>query len=169
MPAESVKIVVCDVDGVLTDGRVGIDSGGREFKMFSVIDGTGIKFLQRAGIEVGFLSGRRSEAVAHRARELGVSIVRSGVGEKRPALEEILRHAGRLPAELCFMGDDLIDLPCLRLAGFPVAVANCHPEVEKAAEYVTKARGGEGAVREVAEAILKAQGRWEEILGGYLR
>lgn len=169
MPAESVKLVICDVDGVLTDGRVGIDSQGREFKQFSVIDGTGIKYLQRAGLEVGMLSGRPSEVVTHRARELGIAIVQSGILDKRPALEEILKRAGRRPAELCYIGDDLIDIPCLRLAGYPVAVSNAHPEVIKVAEYVTQAPGGKGAVREVAEVILKAQGQWESILGRYLR
>lgn len=169
MPAGDVKIVICDVDGVLTDGRVGLDSEGREFKEFSITDGTGIKYLQRAGVEVGFLSGRPSKVVAHRAGELGVAIARSGVIDKRPALEEILEQSGRKPAELCYIGDDLIDIPCLKLAGFPVAVANAHPEVAKVAEYVTRARGGDGAVREVAEVILKAQGSWEAILGRYLR
>ncbi len=169
MPPEAVRIVVCDIDGVLTDGRVLIDAAGRESKSFSVVDGTGIKYLMRSGIEVGFLSGRSSDAALHRARELGVSRIRIGVDEKRPALEEMLRQAGRRPDELCFIGDDLIDIPCLLLAGWPVAVANAHPEAKKAARYVTAARGGDGAVREVAEAILEAQGKWEAILGRYLR
>lgn len=169
MPAESVKIVICDVDGVLTDGRVGFDAGGREFKLFSIRDGTGIKLLQRTGIEVGLLSGHPSEAVLHRARQLEMKYARSGVSAKLPALEEILEEAGRQPSELCYVGDDLNDIPCLRLAGYPVAVADSHPEVLKLAEHVTRARGGEGAIREVAEAILKAQGRWEEILGSYLK
>ena len=167
MPAEAVKLVICDVDGVLTDGRVLIDSRGRESKQFSVIDGTGIVYLQRSGLEVGFLSGRTSEAVTHRARELGVAIALNGVTDKRPALESILAQTGRRPSELCYVGDDLIDIPCLRLAGYPVAVANSHPEVKKVAEYVTAARGGEGAVREIAEVILKAQDRWETIMGRY--
>ena len=167
MPAESVKLVVCDVDGVLTDGRIGIDADGREFKLFSVADGTGIKYLQHSGIEVGCLSGRDSEAVRRRAAELGVGIYRGGVVEKRKALEEILAERGRQAAELCYIGDDLIDIPCLLLAGHPVAVANAHPEVQKVARQVTRSRGGEGAVREVAESILKAQGSWERILGRY--
>ncbi len=169
MPAEPVRIVVCDVDGVLTDGRIGIDADGREFKLFSVGDGTGIKYLQLSGIEVGFLSGRTCEAVRHRAMELGVGIYRGGVLEKRRVLEEVLSERGRRADELCYVGDDLIDIPCLLLAGYPVAVANAHPEVQKVAELVTRARGGEGAVREVAERILKAQGKWEAILGRYFR
>jgi len=167
MPAESVKLVICDVDGVLTDGRVAIDALGHESKQFSVTDGTGITYLQRSGIEVGFLSGRVSEAVTHRARELGVAIALNGVKEKRPALESILERTGRRPAELCYIGDDLIDIPCLRLAGYPVAVANSHDEVKRIAEYVTVARGGDGAVREVAEVILKAQDLWESIMRRY--
>jgi 3-deoxy-D-manno-octulosonate 8-phosphate phosphatase (KDO 8-P phosphatase) len=167
MPPEPVKLVICDVDGVLTDGRVGIDAQGREFKQFSILDGTGITYLQRSGVEVGFLSGRPSEVVTHRARELGLSIALNGVTDKRPALESILERTGRRPAELCYVGDDLIDIPCLRLAGYPVAVANCHPEVKRFAEYITQTRGGDGAVREVAEVILKAQGRWEAIMERY--
>jgi len=169
MPPQAVKLVICDVDGVLTDGRVLIDASGREAKAFSVADGTGIMHLQRSGIVVGFVSGRLAEATAHRARELGVTIVESGVLEKRPAIEAILDRAGRRAAELCYIGDDLIDIPCLRVAGYPVAVANAPPEVQKFAEYVTRARGGDGAVREVAEVILKAQGRWGAILERYVR
>ncbi len=169
MPPEAVKLVICDVDGVLTDGLVGLDVYGRETKRFCVVDGTGIAYLQRCGIEVGLLSGRKSDVVGHRATELGISIALDGVIEKKEALEKILRRTARSPAELCYVGDDLIDIPCLRLAGFPVAVANAHPEVVKVAEYVTRARGGEGAVREVAEMILKAQGHWQGILGGYLK
>jgi 3-deoxy-D-manno-octulosonate 8-phosphate phosphatase (KDO 8-P phosphatase) len=168
MPPEAVKLLILDVDGVLTDGRVMIDSDGREEKQFSVIDGTGITYLLRSGIEVGFLSGRRSEPLLHRARELEVRIVETGVLEKRPALEAIVARKGLRPAQLCYMGDDLIDIPCLRLAGYPVAVANSHPEVLKHAEYVTKAPGGAGAVREVAELILKSQRLWDAILGRYL-
>ncbi len=169
MPPQAVKLVVCDVDGVLTDGLVGLDSDGKETKRFCVVDGTGIAYLQRCGIEVGLLSGRRSEVVSRRARELGISIALDGVLEKREALENILRRTARTPEELCFVGDDLIDIPCLRMSGFPVAVANAHPEVVKVAEYVTRARGGDGAVREVAEMILKAQGHWEDILRRYLK
>jgi 3-deoxy-D-manno-octulosonate 8-phosphate phosphatase (KDO 8-P phosphatase) len=169
MTPEAVRMVVCDIDGVLTDGRVGIGADGREFKVFSVLDGAGIKLLLGAGIEVGFLSGRSSEASLHRARELGVTRVVVGVDEKRPALVEMLRAAGREPRELCYVGDDLVDIPCMLLAGWPVAVANAHPEVVRAARYVTRARGGDGAVREVAEAILKARGAWDAILERYLR
>ena len=169
MPPEPVRIVICDIDGVLTDGRVAIDAEGRESKVYSVIDGTGIKFLRGAGIEVGLLSGRPSRSALQRARELGISLARVGVDEKRPALEEMLREAGREARELCYVGDDLIDIPCLRMAAFPVAVAGAHPEVLKVAEYVTRARGGEGAVREVSEVILRAQGSWQAVLERFLR
>ena len=151
MPPDRVKLVVCDVDGVPTDGRVVIDSEGRETKQFSVLDGTGIKFLRRAGIEFGLLSGRASTAMAHRAAELGIKISHCGVAEKKPVLEAILARAGCEPADLCYVGDDLVDIPCLRLAGYPVAVAGARPEVISHAEFVTRAQGGQGAVREVAE------------------
>jgi YrbI family 3-deoxy-D-manno-octulosonate 8-phosphate phosphatase len=166
-PARGVKVVVCDVDGVLTDGSIALDAGGGEAKSFSVIDGFIIHHLKRAGIQVGMLSGRKSAVVARRAEDLGLSFYRDGVIDKKPALLEAARSAGCSPAELCYIGDDLIDIPCLMMCGFPVAVADARPEVKSVAAYITRALGGQGAVRETAEVILKAQNRWEEILERY--
>ena len=170
MAPENAKMVIADVDGVLTDGIIGLNERGEEFKHFSVQDGLGVRLLQKAGIAVGFLSSRESPIVGLRAESLGVRLHFSGVREKRPKLEEILDSA-RLEsgervgaAEVCYIGDDLVDIPCLRIVGFPVAVANARQEVKEHAAYVTKAAGGQGAFREVAELILKAQGLWEPLL-----
>ncbi|MBI4587051.1 MAG: HAD hydrolase family protein [Planctomycetes bacterium] len=161
--AKSVKLVICDVDGVLTSGAIFLDQWGVESKGFSVVDGTGIHFLKRHGIQVGLLSGRKSAVVARRAEELNASFFYDGVIDKMPKLLEILESLNLPGSQACFIGDDLIDISCMRLCGFPVAVQNAHPEVKKAAAYVTRARGGEGAVREAAEVILRAQGRFGKI------
>lgn len=168
MIASSVQLVVCDVDGTLTDGVIGLDERGEEFKHFSVVDGLGIALLIEAGIDVAFLSARKSGAVRHRAEGLGVSLCWDGVREKRPHLETVLEKRGIDAKNVCFVGDDLNDLPCLRLVGFPVAVANARPEVKEHSVYVTEASGGHGAVREVAELVLEARGLWKPLLEKYL-
>ena len=177
LSASRVRLVVSDVDGVLTDGVIGINDRGEEFKNFSVVDGLGVRLLQKAGIEVAFLSGRASPIVEHRARGLGVRHSWSGVETKRTWLEEVLSRSGTpqsefpeakiLLAETCYVGDDLIDLGCLEAVGFSVAVANARPEVRQVADYVTTARGGEGAFREVADLILRARGIWNSTLETY--
>jgi len=153
-----IKMVIFDVDGVLTDGSIMLDSVGVELKRFHVQDGTGIKYLMRAGIRVAFLTGRQSAAVGFRARELGVEDVCQG------ALVE--RH-GLADDEVCYVGDDLPDIPVMRRVGLPVAVANARPEVIEAAKLVTQAAGGHGAAREVAEKILKDRGLWDSIIARY--
>lgn len=167
--AGNVRLVVCDVDGVLTEGNVSLDARGDESKSFSVTDGIGIRLLVSQGIQVGFLSGRKSAAAARRAGELGVNFCRDGVGDKRQELAGILDSLGVRPGEMCYIGDDLIDLSCLLLSGFPVAVANAHPEVKRCAAYITRSVGGRGAVREVAEVILRAQNQWCTVLQRYSR
>ena len=163
-PASLVKLVVLDVDGVLTDGSVELDSAGAESKRFQVFDGTGIRLLLHYGFEVGLLSARRSPVVAARAQELGLSFYHDGVLDKRPKLEKILEEYGYSPEQLCYVGDDIVDLPCLLLSGFPVAVANARPEVKRVATYITRQRSEEGAVREVAELLLRAQGHWDAVI-----
>ena len=167
-PLRAVKLVVCDVDGTLTDGVIGMNVHGEEFKNFSVLDGMGINWLLRAGIGVAFLSARKSAIVEKRAAELGVENCWSGVSEKLSHLEAFLEKNGLDWKEVCFVGDDLNDLPCLSRAGFGVAVANARPELRERARYTTEARGGNGAVREVAELILKAQDHWKSVLERYL-
>ncbi len=162
-----VRLVIFDVDGVLTDGGIYLDAAGGEVKRFDVHDGTGIKYLQRAGIGTAILSGRRAGAVTRRARELGLSRVLQGYKVKLDGLRRLLRETGLPPDALCFVGDDLIDIPVMRAVGLAVAVPNARPEVRRAAHWVTRASGGRGAAREVAERILRAQGRWAPIIARY--
>ncbi|MCA8922854.1 MAG: alpha/beta fold hydrolase [Planctomycetes bacterium] len=159
-----VRAVVLDVDGVLTDGGLGYDTAGHEVKRFNVQDGLAIKLLQRAGLKVAWLSGRGGAAVERRARELGVEHAYLLSGDKLAQLPEVLRALGVKAHEVAYMGDDLPDLGVLRSVGFPAAPANACEEVRRVARLVTTARGGEGAVRELAEHLLKAQGRWVPLL-----
>lgn len=169
MSAAQVKLFILDVDGVMTDGGIILDSEGRELKRFNVYDGTGVKYLQRAGLQVALISGRHSESTSVRARQLGIEIVYQGAADKLEVLQEVKRRAGVRDEEISYMADDLIDLPVMRRVGYPIAPANARPEVKQVALYVTKAEGGHGAVREAAEHILKAQGRWNALIERYLR
>lgn len=171
--ARRIKLVGLDVDGVMTDGGIYVGSVADhpvEFKRFHIQDGVGVKLLQAAGIPVVLVSGRRSEATAVRARELGIDeLVEDAGARKLPAFENLLGRR-RLTFEDCaFVGDDLPDLPLLRRVGLPIAVANGVAEVKDAARYITRVPGGQGAVREVAEVILRGRGDWEELLQRYLR
>ncbi len=157
-------MVILDCDGVMTDGSIRIDDDGKETKVFNVTDGAGIAYLRRAGLQVAIVSGRTSMALFYRARELGIKEVFQRELDKLLAYEEIKRKHGLSDAQFCYLGDDLPDIPVMRRVGYAVAVANAHPEVKKAAHFITHARGGKGAVREFAEKLLKAQGKWEEVL-----
>lgn len=162
-----VRLVVFDVDGVLTDGSIYIGADGREAKRFNVHDGTGIKYLQRAGIPTAILSGRRADAVTHRARELDMAPVLQGYKFKMDGLDRIIRRT-KVPADaICFVGDDFPDIPVMRAVALGVAVADARPEVLACAHWITSARGGCGAVREIAERILRVQGRWAAIIERY--
>jgi 3-deoxy-D-manno-octulosonate 8-phosphate phosphatase (KDO 8-P phosphatase) len=160
--ARKVRFLLLDVDGVMTDGRLGFDGEGREFKFFYARDGIGIKLLQQAGVRVGILSGRRAKVVTLRAKELGISLIRQKIKDKAEALGEILKTEKLRPEQVCYMGDDLVDLSVLRRVGFAVAVADAVAEVKFVAHLVTRTPGGRGAVREVCEKILKIQGKWEK-------
>ncbi|MFH1731901.1 MAG: HAD-IIIA family hydrolase [Planctomycetota bacterium] len=163
-----VKMVIMDVDGVLTDGSMIFNADGTESKTFNVRDGSGIKYLMRSGIETALLSARECAAVRRRAESLGISHCITGALDKLPAYRSLLEKAGLSDADVCYVGDDLTDIPPMRAAGFPVAVADAAREVKHAAAYVTETRGGRGAVREVAEMILQAQGKWEGVMERYL-
>ncbi|MGH9792593.1 MAG: KdsC family phosphatase [Candidatus Acidiferrales bacterium] len=167
--AKNVRILLMDVDGVLTDGRIWLqswpDGTAQEIKGFSAYDGAGLKLACIAGLRTGVITGRDSAATARRAKELDMEFVYQGRAEKLAAYEEVLRKAGVSDEEVCFIGDDLPDLQVLQRAGLAVAVANASPETKKAAHYVTKRAGGESAVREVVELILKAQGKWQTVVG----
>jgi 3-deoxy-D-manno-octulosonate 8-phosphate phosphatase (KDO 8-P phosphatase) len=162
--AARIKLLLLDVDGVLTDGRIIIDDRGVETKQFHVRDGQGISLLIRAGVDVGFITGRVSKIVQHRARELGVRLVYQGVADKRAAYIAIKRKTKRSDAEIAYVGDDFIDLPVLRQAGLAISVSDGWPELFSVVDYVTEHKGGSGAVREVVELILKAQNKWPKLI-----
>lgn len=159
--------VILDVDGVLTDGKIIMDDLGNEMKHFNVRDGHGIKLLMRAGIEVMLLSGRQSKTVEHRAHDLGIQWVYQRVGDKGATIETILQTHSVHPEQVCYVGDDIVDIPVFHHIGFSVAVADAMEYVKKAADYVTSLKGGEGAVRELCEMILKTQGTWKDVTSQY--
>jgi 3-deoxy-D-manno-octulosonate 8-phosphate phosphatase (KDO 8-P phosphatase) len=162
-----IQLLVLDVDGVLTDGTVTINADGSESKSFNVLDGHGIRMWQRAGLKVAFLSGRFSEATKHRAEQLEVDYCAQDCFEKLPAIKKLLQQLGLTANRTVYIGDDLLDLPVIMYVGFGVAVANAVDEVKQHADYVTTRRGGNGAVREVIEYILKNTGRWPELMKRY--
>jgi 3-deoxy-D-manno-octulosonate 8-phosphate phosphatase (KDO 8-P phosphatase) len=162
--AKAVRLLLLDVDGVLTDGRLYFGHTGETLKVFHVRDGHGIKMVQRSGIEVAMLSGRHSDAAFHRAKELGVSRFYESLRDKVPVLEELMAALQLTGQQIAMVADDLVDLPIMSRVGLAVAVADAVPEVRAAAHWVTGNRGGQGAVREVCDLLLKARGRWEEIL-----
>jgi len=164
---QKIELILSDVDGVMTDGSLVIDNQAVETKRFHARDGLGVKLWQRAGYRFGMITARSSQIVKLRAAELDVEIARQGVGDKRKTVEEILADLGLSPEAVCYIGDDLPDLPALGCAGFGVAVADACEELRRAADYVTDRPGGAGAVREVVETILKAQRRWEEVIRSY--
>ena len=165
--ALKIRLVLLDVDGVLTDGRITYAGEGEEIKSFDVKDGLGVKLLQEAGIEVGILSSRSSRAVSRRARELGMRLVCQGIQEKAAVLAAVARRKNLSAGEIAFLGDDFADLPVFRRVGLAVAVADGIPELRRAAHLITRAPGGKGAVREAAEGILKAQGKWARVVKKY--
>ena len=165
----AIDLLILDVDGVMTDGGITYGNAGEEIKTFHVRDGAAIRLWQRAGKQAGVITGRDSPAVARRARELGLEPVRQGVARKLDVFREILTSLGKRPENVCCIGDDLPDLPLLRNCGLAAAVADACLEMRTAAHFVTRAAGGAGAVRELVEIILQAQGRWHELVEGYER
>jgi 3-deoxy-D-manno-octulosonate 8-phosphate phosphatase (KDO 8-P phosphatase) len=161
---KKIKAFVCDVDGVLTDGKIIYDSSGREIKNFHVQDGLGIGALRKMGFKLAIISSRDSKVVAPRAKELRIDYSYVGVDPKMKAYEDLLKKLKMKDEEVCFVGDDLADLRIMQRAGLSIAVANAVPDIKRAAHYVTKKSGGDGAVREVAELILKGQGLWPKFL-----
>jgi 3-deoxy-D-manno-octulosonate 8-phosphate phosphatase (KDO 8-P phosphatase) len=160
-----LKLVLADVDGVMTDGTVLFLPGGGEARAFHVRDGLGVVLCQRAGLRVGILSGRSSGDVEHRARELGIAVVRQGVADKAAALQEILAAEGLAAHEVAYIGDDVNDLSVMRAVALSAAPADAPFEVRAEAEMVLQAGGGRGCLREFLEAILRARGEWEKVAG----
>lgn len=163
-----IKLLILDVDGVLTDGGIVYSDNGSETKVFNVKDGLGIKLLMEAGIHLGVITGRRSKALSDRCKELGVDLIYDGVANKADALNRILERTGFSVEEVACIGDDLPDLALMKRTGLSIAVADAHATLRENADMITSAKGGRGAVREVCEAILKAKGLWESILERFL-
>jgi 3-deoxy-D-manno-octulosonate 8-phosphate phosphatase (KDO 8-P phosphatase) len=166
--AARIKLLLLDVDGVLTDGSIVYLPDGIETKSFSTRDGLGLRLLQQAGVVVGLITARSSEVVQRRAENLGITLVYQGAGAKRAVYEKIIADLGLTPAQVAYMGDDWLDLPVMTRVGLAMAVADAAPEVCEVAHYVTSRPGGRGAVREACDLIVEALGKREELLAKYL-
>jgi len=166
--AKSIKLLLLDVDGVLTDGSIIYTPDGQEIKAFSTRDGLGLRLVQKAGLQVGLITARTSEVVKRRAENLGISLVYQGAGKKLAVFERILTEQGLQPGQVAYVGDDWLDLPLLTRVGLSVAVADGAAEVREIAHYVTELPGGRGAVREVCDLLVEALGVRESLLAEYL-
>lgn len=167
--AKGLKLFLLDVDGVLTDGTITYTHEGNEIKSFHTRDGLGIRLLMESGVEVGLITARESEAVNRRVQDLGLKLVFQKAKNKLEVFEELLKKLDLKPSEVGYMGDDLLDLPLLIRVGFAATVQDAVPEVLQLAHYVTKRKGGRGAVREVCDLILEAKGTHKELLEKYLK
>lgn len=165
---KSLKLLILDVDGVLTDGRLFFDNQGNEYKCFHARDGHGLKLLRQTGVEVAVISGRSSNSVALRMKSLGIEHVFQGHENKRAAFAEVLDRLKLSPAQVAHVGDDLLDLPIMTQAGFAIAVQDANFAVKKYADWCTQTPGGQGAVREVCDLIMQVQGNYDAVLQAYL-
>lgn len=165
---QQIQLILCDVDGVLTDGHVAFDNQGIESKAFYIRDGLGVKLWQRTGNRFGLITGRNSHIVQVRAAELQIDLLRQGVEDKLRTVTQLIKELELDFSQVCYLGDDLPDIPTIRAAGLGVAVADASEEVRRAADYCTSTPGGRGAVRETIELILKNQRRWDDLLQKYL-
>ncbi len=162
--ANGIRLLVLDVDGVLTDGRIILTDGNKQLKGFNVRDGHGLKLLQRADIKIAILTGRTSQVVEHRARELGIEFIVQGCWNKSDGLTEILEMAETAENECAYMGDDIVDLPAMRRCRLGLAPADAHVAVEKYADWISDFPGGHGAVRQAAEGLILAAGAWQQVM-----
>jgi 3-deoxy-D-manno-octulosonate 8-phosphate phosphatase (KDO 8-P phosphatase) len=167
--AKKLKLLILDVDGVLTDGKLFFDNEGNEYKSFHARDGHGIKLLRQTGVEVAVISGRKSNSVALRMKNLGIEYVYQGHENKQTAFNEILEKIGITPEQAAHVGDDLLDLPIMTRVGFSIAVSDANFAVKQRADWCTTLPGGHGAVREVCDFIMQAQGHFDEIVNAYLK
>ncbi len=167
--ARAVRLLILDVDGVMTDGSIILDNDGNEYKAFHVRAGHGIRMLMNSGIQVAIITGRGSKVVALRAKELGITEVYQKCKDKRSAFRKLLLKYSIGAGDVAYIGDDIVDLPVMSQVGLPVAVAAAPDEVKAHASLVTKNRGGRGAVREVTDLILRAKGLWKELYSEYLK
>jgi len=166
--AARVKLILFDVDGVLTDGKILVHGDGTESKVFDIKDGTGIVWARRAGLTVGLLSARSSTATEQRASQLGITVIRQGVANKLDAYNEIMTGLTVTDDEVAYMGDDVLDLPVLMRAGLSAAPADAVEDVRSRVHWVSRAKGGDGAARELVEVILRAQGTWTALVDSYV-
>ena len=166
--AQKIKLVIFDVDGVLTDGSLFYGDDGQEYKAFQARDGHGMKMLQKSGVDIAIITGRQSEVVAHRAKNLNIDHVYQGQLEKLPAFKTLLEKLDLLPEEVAYVGDDVVDLPIMIRVGLAVTVKDGHELVKKHAHWVTENCGGHGAAREICEFIMQAQGTWEPLIQEYV-
>ncbi|HPE61205.1 MAG TPA: 3-deoxy-manno-octulosonate-8-phosphatase KdsC [Thiolinea sp.] len=169
--AEKIRLLVLDVDGVMTDGSLFYDNQGQEYKAFNARDGHGIRMLQYGDVRVAILTGRQSNLVSYRAANLDIpeALVFQGYRDKRPAFTKLLQQTGLQTQQIAYLGDDVVDLPVMMQAGLAIAVADAHPFVKQHAHWITEQAGGRGAVREVCERLLEAQGKLAAMLQGYLK
>ena len=167
--AAQIKMVIFDVDGVLTDGRLFIGDDGQEYKAFNSKDGHGMRMLQDSGTEIAIITGRVSNVVEIRMRELGIERVMQGHRAKLPAFESLLQNSGLPPEQIAYVGDDIVDLPIMTRVGLAIAVADAHYLVKRHAHWVTSSDGGQGAAREVCELLMESHGVLDQFLNHYLQ
>lgn len=167
--AAQIKLIIFDVDGVLTDGSLFIGDDGEEYKAFHSRDGHGMKMLRATGVEIGIITGRTSNVVRHRMESLGIHHVYQGQLEKLPAFQQLTSKLGIDPQQVAYVGDDVVDLPILTRVGLAVAVADAHPLVKRHAHWITPCGGGQGAARDICELIMEAQGTLDASLQHYLQ
>lgn len=166
---KKIKFIILDVDGVLTDGKIIIGSDKTEYKNFNVRDGTGVTLGHYAGLKFAIISGRYSKVISIRAKELGIDHVFQNVAEKIKSYENLKRKLKLKDDEICFIGDEIIDIPIMEKCGFSAAPADCVKEIKKYADYICSNKGGEGCAREIIEMVIKARGQWKKTLLKYLR
>ncbi|MBN1850215.1 MAG: HAD-IIIA family hydrolase [Deltaproteobacteria bacterium] len=166
--AEQIKLLILDIDGVMTDGHIVINEQGEEIKTFHVRDGQGLKWLIKGGIEVAIISGRSSKAVERRATDLGIQTIYQGIYDKGSLCADLIREKRLKRQEVACMGDDLPDIPMFQHVGLSIAVSDAAQEVRDTAHFITKSKGGNGAVREICEMILKAKGLWDELISPFI-
>jgi 3-deoxy-D-manno-octulosonate 8-phosphate phosphatase (KDO 8-P phosphatase) len=166
--SRDIKLIIFDIDGVLTNGTLFLGDDGQEYKAFNSRDGHGMRMLLECGLRAAIITGRKSNVVEHRMRDLGIDIVYQGFRDKRPAFRALLEETGLDTRHIAYMGDDVVDLPVMTRVGMAIATADAHPFVLQHADYVTRACGGAGAAREAIETILQAQGLLEDKLQSYL-
>ncbi|SFV62326.1 3-deoxy-D-manno-octulosonate 8-phosphate phosphatase [hydrothermal vent metagenome] len=167
--AKQIKLLILDVDGVLTDGGIYFSLNGEELKRFNALDGHGLKLLQQTGVKVAIISARKSELLKRRMQDLGITLVYQGCDNKLIAFEEIKTKLKLENTQIAYVGDDVIDLPVMSKIGLKIAVENAHEFVKNYADIITKKSGGNGAVREVCDYLLKAQGKYEQLMNQYLK